>query len=356
MNAQNPSAEWVMLFKYPIITEAISKDGSGFAAVTKSEEGTNGSILIHLISSQRQIIFKKLITFDGDMFKAQNIFIQDNAQLIALTGYISTWDMPELEIPLTLILDNSGKELWRTNSEMLGLLSGGNNVLLNRNNRVENAEPCFRDEKKSVDYDCLRIVDTLTGELRELITFQGHLGVFGFVEIWDENHIAIGTQEGEIFFKDVEDNTKWNKRSEGLIVKVKIDKTHDMLVVERGLKDAVYNKAGKELWNGIFRKKSKKSEFPIDYDIAIQFGVELFDKTEVLFWNKGMNFKGMYEVGKDEINMLFHWETFGEKFMRYSHVHYSENEKRAIARTLDGIKLDYFNFEFKSDPATANEP
>jgi len=30
MNAQNPSAEWVMLFKYPIITEAISKDGSGF--------------------------------------------------------------------------------------------------------------------------------------------------------------------------------------------------------------------------------------------------------------------------------------------------------------------------------------
>ena len=37
-NAQNPSADWVMLFKYRIITEAISKDGSGFVAVTESEE------------------------------------------------------------------------------------------------------------------------------------------------------------------------------------------------------------------------------------------------------------------------------------------------------------------------------
>ena len=46
----------------------------------------------------------------------------------------------------------------------------------------------------------MRVVDTLTGELKELITFPGHLGLFGFVEIWDDNHIAIGTQEGEIFF------------------------------------------------------------------------------------------------------------------------------------------------------------
>lgn len=37
-NAQNPSADWVMLFKYRIIIEANSKDGSGFAAVTESEE------------------------------------------------------------------------------------------------------------------------------------------------------------------------------------------------------------------------------------------------------------------------------------------------------------------------------
>ena len=48
INAQNPSADWVMLFKYRIITEAISKDGSGFVAVTESEEGNNKSVIIHL--------------------------------------------------------------------------------------------------------------------------------------------------------------------------------------------------------------------------------------------------------------------------------------------------------------------
>ena len=345
-----------MLFKYPIITEAISKDGSGFVAVTESGEGKNELVIIHLISSERKMIFKKPISFDGDMFKTKEIYIHDNANLIALTGFISIRDLPRFDIPLTLILDNSGKELWRTNSEMLGFLKSGNNVLLNRSNAEENVKPCIRDEKNSVDYECLRIVDAFTGELKELITFPGHLGLFGFVEIWDENHIAIGTQEGDIFFKDIEDNTKWIKKSEGLIAKAIIDKTHDMLVVERGLKDAVYDRVGKKLWNGILRKKRKKLEFPIDYDIAIQFGVELLDKTEVLFWNKGMEFKGIYEVGKDEINILFHWDTFGEKFMRYSNVHYSENEKRAIARTLDGLKLDYFNFEFKPDPATVNEP
>ena len=95
---------------------------------------------------------------------------------------------------------------------------------------------------------------------------------------------------------------------------------------------------------------------PIDYDIAIQFGAEILGKTPVLFWNKRMVYKGVYEVVKDELNMLFHWETFGEKFMRYSHVHYSEEKKSAIARTLDALKLDYYNFEFKPDPATANEP
>lgn len=355
-NAQNPSADWVMLFKYRIITEALSKDGSGFVAVTESENGKYKSIIIHLISSERKMIFKKPISFDGDLFQVEEIFIHDNATLIALTGLISIRDLPGYEIPLTLILDKSGKELWRTNSEMLGFLKGGDNVLLSRKNTEENAKPCFRDEKNSVDYGCLRIVDAFTGELKELITFPGHIGLFGFVEIWDDNHLAIGTQEGDIFFKDLEDNTLWMKQSEGLIAKAKIDKAYDMLILERGQKDAVYSKAGDEIWSGTIRTKKIKSEMPIDYDIAVQFGADVLNKTPILFWREGMIFQGLYKVSKDELNMLFHWETFGQKFMRYSNIHYSENKNRAIARTLDGMKLDYFNFEFKPDPATANEP
>jgi len=345
-----------MLFKYRIIIEAISKDGSGFVAVTKSEEGKNTSVIIHLISSERKIIFKKTISFDGDLFEAEEIYIHDNAKLVALTGSLSIRELPGYEIPLTLILDETGKELWRTNSEMLGLLNSGDDVLLIRSRAEENTEPCFRDEKNSIDYECLRIVNAFTGKLKELITFPGQLGLFGFVEIWDENHVAIGNQEGDIFFKDVEDNTLWKKQSEGLIAKAKIDKAYDMLIVERGLKDAVYSKTGNEIWTGTLRTKKIKSEMPINYVIAIQFGADGFDKTPILIWRKGMRYEGMYNVGKDELNILFHWETFGQNFMRYSNIHYSENKNRAIARTFDGLKLDYFNFENKTDPATANEP
>ena len=81
INAQNPSADWVMLFKYRILIEAISKDGSGFVAVTESEEGKNKSVIIHLISSERKMIFKKTISFDGDLFEAEEIYIHDNAKL-----------------------------------------------------------------------------------------------------------------------------------------------------------------------------------------------------------------------------------------------------------------------------------
>jgi len=183
INAQNPSADWVMLFKYPIITEAISKDGSAFVAVTNTEKGINESVIIHLISSEREMIFKKPISFNGDLFKAEEIYIHDYAKLIALTGFISIRDLSGFNIPMTLILDKSGTELWRTNSEMLGFLKGGNNALLSRHKAEENAKPCFRDEKNSLDYECLRIVDAFTGELSELITFPGHLGIFGFVEI-----------------------------------------------------------------------------------------------------------------------------------------------------------------------------
>lgn len=355
-NAQNPSADWVMLFKYRIITEAISKDGSGFVAVTESEEGNNESVIIHLISTERKITFKKTVSFDGDLFQAEEIYIHDNATLIALTGLISIRDLPGYEIPLTLILDKTGKELWRTNSEMLGFLNGGNNVLLNRSNAEENTEPCFRDEKNGVDYDCIRIVNAFTGKLIELITFPGQLGLFGFVEIWDDSHLAIGNQEGDIFFKDVEDNTLWMKQREGLIAKAKVDKVYDMLIVERGLKDAVISKTGEEIWSGTLRTKKRKSEIPIDYDIAIQFGAEVLNKTPILFWRKGMIYEGLYVVGKDELNVLFHWKTFGQKFMRYTNIHYSENRNRAIARTSDRLKLDYFNFEDKQDPAKANEP
>jgi len=196
-NAQNPSANWVMLFKYRIITEAISKDGSGFVAVTESDKGNNESIIIHLISSERKMIFKKTISFDGDLFQAEELYIHDNAKLIALTGLISIRDLPGYEIPMTLILDNTGKELWRTNSEMLGFLNNGNNVLLNRYNAEEIKKPCFRDEKNGVDYACLRIVNSYTGKLIELITFPGQLGLFGFVEIWDESHMAIGNRQSE---------------------------------------------------------------------------------------------------------------------------------------------------------------
>ena len=88
-NAQNPSADWVMLFKYRIITEAISKNGSGFVAVTESEEGNNKSVIIHLISTERKMTFKKTVSFGGDLFQTEEIYIHDNATLIALTGLIS---------------------------------------------------------------------------------------------------------------------------------------------------------------------------------------------------------------------------------------------------------------------------
>lgn len=356
INAQNPSADWVMQFKYRIIAEAISKDGSGFVALTDSEEGNNRSVIIHLISAERKMIFKKTISFEGDLFKADRVYIHDNAKLIALSGLVSIRELPGYELPLTLVLDNSGKELWRTNSEMLGFLDSGNKILLKRNNPKESPKPCFRDDKNNLDYECLRIVDGLTGELNELITFPGKLGVFGFVEIWDDNHLIIGNQEGDIFFKNVEDITLWEKRSEGLIAKAKVDIAHDLLIVERGRKDAVYSKSGNVIWSGSFRTKKIKSEMPIDYDIAVQFGAEVLGKTPILFWKKDMIYQGLYKVSKDEINMIFYWKTFGQKFMRYSNIHYSDNQNRAIARTPDGLKLDFFNFENRPDPATANEP
>ncbi|MCH6575870.1 MAG: hypothetical protein IH795_11840 [Bacteroidetes bacterium] len=129
-----------------------------------------------------------------------------------------------------------------------------------------------------------------------------------------------------------------------------------MLIVERGLKDAVFSKTGEEIWRGTLRTKKIKSEIPVNYDMAVQFGAEVLNKTPILFWRKVMRYEGLYEVRKDELNILIHWETFGQKYMRYTNINYSKNKNRAIARTPDGLKLDYFNFENKTDPATANEP
>ncbi|TFB10472.1 hypothetical protein E3V36_03820 [Candidatus Marinimicrobia bacterium MT.SAG.2] len=91
-------------------------------------------------------------------------------------------------------------------------------------------------------------------------------------------------------------------------------------------------------------------------DIMIKFGEPILNKYQILFWKDDWRYKGMYKAQKDELNHIFHWDTFGQKFMRYSVIRYSQERKRAIARTMDRKKIDYYNFEIKKDPATANEP
>ena len=58
ITAQNPDPQWVMNFKYPVIIETISESGAYFAAVTEAKGGTNNTVLLFLVSSEREIVFK----------------------------------------------------------------------------------------------------------------------------------------------------------------------------------------------------------------------------------------------------------------------------------------------------------
>ena len=141
-----------------------------------------------------------------------------------------------------------------------------------------------------------------------------------------------------------------------MIVKSVLDKDKEVLVVERGGNDSVYDKKGKELWRGALNPEGIRLREMPEADLTIKFGDPILNKHQILFWKNDWEYRGSYKAQKDEINHLYHWDTFGEKFMRYSTIKYSREKKRAIARTMDRKKVDYFNFEILIDPATANEP
>lgn len=354
--AQNPDPEWVMLFKNEVLAEEITIDGSKFAAVEASEEGISDLIIFHFVSSGRKAIFKKNIVTPGKVFYVEDLYISNNSGKIAITGLSTPFKFPKNIVPLTIMFDATGKELWRTQSNMIGFLDNGKSVLFNNSTIGKKVAPCFRDEIEEIDYSCLRVADAQTGELTELISFPGHFGGFGFVYIWDEQHVVIGSTEGEIFFKDIDDEIIWYIPGEGLIIKSVFDIDNEVLVVERGGNDSVYDKKGKKLWNGILIPEGKiLNEMP-EAELVIKYGDPILNKYDILFWNDNWQYQGMYKAQKDEINHLFHWDTFGQKFMRYSSVKYSSEKKRAIARTKDRKKIDYFNFEIKKDPTTVNEP
>jgi len=354
--AQNPSPQWVMLFNNEVLAQEISVDGSRFAVLEQSKKGISDKIIFHFVSSDRMEIFKKNIITPGQVLHINDVFISTDAEKIAITGLSTPLDSPKKIQLLTIMFDSNGKELWRTGSGMIGFLDNGKSVLLNSSTIGRESAPCFRDEKEGIDYGCLRVADASSAELKELITFPGHLGGFGFVYIWDDKHVVIGTMEGAIFFKDIEDDIIWHVAGERLIIKSVLDKSNDVLVVERGGNDSVYNKKGIELWSGVLIPDRIRVKTMPDGDTKIKFGEPILNKYQILFWKKEWQYQGMYRAQKDEINHIFHWDTFGQKYMRYSIIKYSREQKRAIARTMDRKKVDYFNFEIKKDPATANEP
>ena len=356
ITAQNPKPQWVMNFKYPVVIETISESGAFFAAATEVNGGKDNAVLLYLVSSEREIVFKTTITYEGDKIIIDGIWLSSDTDKLALTGSIHFPENPGFEMPFSKVFDVKGNELWQTNSKAYGFLRGGKSILLNRGASDEKQTPCFRDDVNDIDYDCLRIVDSSTGELVELISFPGRLGGFGFVEIWDDYHIVIGTVEGDIYYKDTKDSTLWEISSVGLIAKAVLDKKHDALIIERGVNDAVYDKNGSKVWGGLFRGFGKNLRSMTKFDTVSPFGEAFLKRAPLLFWKTEWEYQGIYRAEKDEINALFHWETFGEKFMRYSRVHYSGGRKRGIATTLDARHIDYFNFEIKKDPATANEP
>ena len=356
ITAQNPDPQWVMNFKYPVVIETISESGAFFAAATEANGGNDNAVLLYLVSSEREIVFKTTLKYEGDMITIDRIWLSSDMDKLALTGYIRLPENPSFELSFTKLFDVSGKELWQTNAKAYGFLSGGKSILLKRGAADEKVSPCFRDEANDIDYGCLRIVESSTGELIELISFPGRLGGFGFVEIWDDNHIAIGTVEGDIYYKDIKDNTLWEISSDGLIAKAVLDIKHNALIIERGGNDAVYDKKGNKIWGGLLRGPGKNLESMPNFDTVTPFGEAILKGAPLLFWKTEWQYQGIYHAGKDEINGIFHWETFGEKFMRYSRAHYSVGRKRGIATTLDAKYIDYFNFEIKKDPATANEP
>ena len=356
LSAQNPDPQWVMLFKNDVLAEEISLDGNRFAVLEKSAEGISDAIIFHFVSSDREVIFKKNITTFGKVFHVEELFISTDSEKLAITGLSTPIDSPKNIEPVTILFDATGKEMWRARSSMIGFLDNGKSVLLNSSAIGRKTAPCYRDEKKEVNYSCLRVADSFSGELKELISFPGHLGGFGFVHIWDEKHVVIGSMEGAIFFKDIEDEIIWYIPGEDLIVKSAFDKEKEVLVVERGGNDSVYDKSGTELWRGVLNPEDIRIKKIPEADLMIKYGEPILNKNQILFWKDDWQYKGMYKAQKDELNHLFHWDTFGEKFMRYSSVKYSREKKRAIARTMDRKKVDYYNFELKKDPATANEP
>lgn len=354
--AQNPSPQWVMLFKNEVMAQEITADGTKFAVLEQSDEGITDNIIFHYVSSKGKVIFKKNVVTSGKVFHVNDLFISIDSEKIAMTGISTPINSPEKIQSLTIMFDATGKELWRTRSGMIGFLDKGKSVLLNNSPFRRKASPCYRDEKEEVDYSCLRVADAASAELNELITFPGSLGAFGFVYIWDDNHVVIGSMEGAIFFKNIEDDIIWYMPGAGLIIKSALDKDKDLLVVERGGNDSVYDKNGTELWKGELNPEEIRVKIMPEPELVIRFGEPIFDRYQVLFWNYDWEYQGMYKALKDEINHLFYWDSFGEKFMRYSVIDFSREKKRAIARTRDRKKIDYYNFEIKIDPATANEP
>lgn len=354
--AQNPSPQWVMQLKNEVMAQEISVDGTKFAALEQSEEGISDVIIFHFVSSKGKVIFRKNVITSGRVFHINELFISIESDKIAFTGLSTPINSPEKIQPLTIMFDATGEELWRTGAEMIGFLNDGKSVLLNSSLFKRKTPPCYRDEIEEVDYSCLRVADASSGELKELITFPGNLGGFGFVYIWDEYHVVVGSMEGAIFFKNIEDDIIWYMPGEGLIIKSVLDKDKDLLVVEREGNDSVYDKKGMELWRGELNPDDIRVREMPEPELVIRFGEAVFNKYQVLFWEKDWQYQGMYKAQKDEINHLFYWETFGEKFMRYSSIDFSREKKRAIALTKDRKKIDYYNFEIKIDPATANEP
>ncbi|MCH8305195.1 MAG: hypothetical protein IIB94_08720 [Candidatus Marinimicrobia bacterium] len=354
--AQNPDQEWVMLFQNELLAQEISVDGSRFAVLEQSHEGISDKIIFYFVSEKRKVIFKKIIITSDKVFKVTELFISIDADKIAVTGISSPVDYPNIIKPLTIMYDAKGKELWRTASNMIGFLDNGNSVLLINSVIGREAAPCYRDEKEGIDYSCLRVAESFSSELKELITFPGHLGGYGFVYIWDQRHVVIGSLEGSIYFKDIKDEIHWYIPGEELIVKSVFDKENEILVVERGGNDSVYDRNGVELWSGVLKPEGYRVKNMPEADIMIKFGEPILNKYQILFWKDDWQYKGMYKAQKDELNHIFHWDTFGQKFMRYSVIRYSQERKRAIARTMDRKKIDYYNFEIKKDPATANEP
>ena len=354
--AQNPAPQWVMLFKNEVLAQEISVDGSRFAVLEQFNEGISDKIIFHFVSSNRKVIFKKNIITPGEVFHINDLFISTDSEKIAITGLSTPFNSPKKIQSLTIMFDAKGKELWRTGSGMIGFLDNGKSVLLNSSAIGRESASCYRDEKEGIDYSCLRVADASSAELNELITFPGHLGGFGFVYIWDEEHVVIGSMGGAIYFKNIEDDIIWYMPGEGLIIKSVLDKAKDVLVVERGGNDSVYDKKGMELWSGVLNPERIRMKRMPEADSMIKFGEPIFNKHQILFWKNDWQYQGMYKAQKDEINYMFYWDTFGEKFMRYSSIKYSREKKRAIARTMDRRKVDYYNFEIKRDPATANEP